>query len=43
MECMYVCMYVIKLHDILLALNYTLFGVSISNDCRAGGHEASRT
>jgi hypothetical protein len=31
-----------KLHDILLAQNYTSFGVNISNDCLAG-HEASRT
>jgi len=34
---------VTKLHDILLAQNYTSLGVNISNDCLAGGYEASRT
>jgi hypothetical protein len=40
--CLHRVSYVIKLQDILLILNYTSFGVSISNDFFVGGHEASR-
>jgi len=42
-DCLQRVSYVIKLHDILLELNYTSFGVNISNGRRAGGHEAFRT
>lgn len=42
-DCLQRISYVIKLNDILLALNYTSLDVNVSNDCRAGGHEASTT
>lgn len=42
-DCLQRVSYVIKLDDIMLTLNYTSFDVNISNDCRAGGHEASKT
>jgi hypothetical protein len=42
-DCLQRVSYVIKLHGILLALNYTSFGVNVSNDSLVGGYEASRT